>query len=429
VVVLAEVPGAFEMVCGITLLERLLRTLERVGVRHATVLTSDPARAGAELARPSWARAGVAVKVVGRAPEPVSLEALDRLWPAAEQRLLVVSASFVYDRRLLKLLAAAETAMVLADSSPPEALRPLFAGDPVSAALLTREWASAGGVAVLDQAIRHGLDEGRIARLDVAGVPRYVPSMRRELRPLFIPAPADAAGRRAAERTVLDSAQKQALDFPAYVHAPIETFLVSLLCRTSITPNQLSFWGNVLAYAGTALFATGRLGWGIVVALVVGVLDGVDGKQARVKVEDTRGGKLEHWFDGAFEVSWMMALAWWFWRSGQVPAAFWLMGLLFLAEAVDGVAKLLAIVKLGRQIDDVAPFDRWVRLVGGRRNVYIWILALFVVLGRPATGYVVIPWWEVATAAVHLPRALWLVARRPDRGARRGGGTARPATG
>ena len=54
---------------------------------------------------------------------------------------------------------------------------------------------------------------------------------------------------------------------------------------------------NIVAWAATFLFATGRLGWGTILALAVGILDGLDGKQARVKIETTKAGKLEHWFD------------------------------------------------------------------------------------------------------------------------------------
>jgi hypothetical protein len=51
------------------------------------------------------------------------------------------------------------------------------------------------------------------------------------------------------------------------------------------------------------------------------VLDGLDGKQARLKVETNRTGKIEHWFDAVFEMSWWIALAWHFQASGQLPDA------------------------------------------------------------------------------------------------------------
>jgi hypothetical protein len=45
------------------------------------------------------------------------------------------------------------------------------------------------------------------------------------------------------------------------------------------------------------------------------------------------------------------------------------------------------------------------RLVGGQRNIYVWILALGLILGTVAGAFKLIAWWEAVTAAVHL--ALW----------------------
>jgi Phosphatidylglycerophosphate synthase len=42
---------------------------------------------------------------------------------------------------------------------------------------------------------------------------------------------------------------------------------------------------------------------GIGLALIVGVLDGLDGKLARLKLETSKAGKLEHLFDALFENS------------------------------------------------------------------------------------------------------------------------------
>ena len=124
------------------------------------------------------------------------------------------------------------------------------------------------------------------------------------------------------------------------VHGPIENFLISRLCRTAITPNQLTLITNVVAWGATFLFASGHLGWGTIVALAVGILDGLDGKQARVKVETSKIGKLEHWFDAFFEHSWWIAIAYYLQTSGRLPAALGYYLLLMGGEAVAGSAAL-----------------------------------------------------------------------------------------
>jgi phosphatidylglycerophosphate synthase len=239
--------------------------------------------------------------------------------------------------------------------------------------------------------------------LEMADQPTYSFAMRRHLPLLWIPMPNEGA-----ERRILDAAQKGSQDLPALVHAPVETFLVRHLCKTRITPNALTGFCNIVAWAAAILFAFGYLVAGTLCALAVGVLDGLDGKQARVKVETSEAGKLEHWFDTFFELAWAVALAFHFHHSGALPNAWWYLLLLLGAEGVDGLAKLSAIRRYGRLIDELTPLDRRIRLLGGRRNIYIWILAVGLIAGAPARAFVAIAWWEAVTALVHVVRALWL---------------------
>ena len=164
---------------------------------------------------------------------------------------------------------------------------------------------------------------------------------------------------------------------------------------------------NAVAWIATVLFATGRLGWGLALALIVGVLDGLDGKQARVKIETTKRGKLEHWFDTLFEWSWWISIAYYLQSSGQLAGAFRYLLLLLVAEAIDGILKASVKFTTDRLIDELGAFERLVRLIGGRRNVYVWILTIGFLLGAPGKAFVAMAWLELVTAIVHLPRAVW----------------------
>src|SRR5438874_5842519 len=145
--------------------------------------------------------------------------------------------------------------------------------------------------------------------------------MRRHVRPLSFRVPLEQ-DRRLAERIILNSAQKGTLDLPAYLHAPIETGVISLLCKTRITPNQITIAGLVIGCSATAAFAVGRVGLVILAALIFGIVDGLDGKQSRVKIETTERGKWEHQLDYLIENSWWATIAFYLWRSGQSPNAF-----------------------------------------------------------------------------------------------------------
>ena len=78
-----------------------------------------------------------------------------------------------------------------------------------------------------------------------------------------------------------------------------------------------------------------------------------------------------------------------------------------MAEGIDGFAKGSVNFTIGKLIDELKAFERFVRLVGGRRNIYGWILAFGLILGTVAEAFKPIAWWEAVTVAVHLARAAW----------------------
>lgn len=418
-VVLADDPSALVALCGISVLERLLRTLQRCGVQQAIVLSSTSGAITRELDRPSWARADLDLTVRSRSAGPVTIEQIVDLCPQDTDRLLVFPADVICDGRLLQLLISQNEPAALVDSAVPAQYQPLVApalettrGKLCGPALMQRGWAS-GQSGPLSDVLRQGLGDQTLTAVDVAAEPLYYSPMRRKLRPYWFPTPTPDRAK-LAERVLLDATQKGTLDIPALIHAPIETFLISLLCKTSITPNQLTIFTNIVAWIATLLFLTGRLGWGLVLALIVGILDGLDGKQARVKVETTKRGKLEHWFDALFEWSWWIALAYYFRASGLLPNAFRYLALLAVAEAVDGILKGSVYFTTGKLIDELGPFERMVRLVGGRRNIYIWILTVGFLMGAPAKAFVFMTLLQTGTAVVHLPRVLWTLFRRKN---------------
>ncbi len=413
VIILAETPAALCRLCGVTMLERLLRNLQRLGVREAIILPGPGIDPG-HLA-PDWTRPDLKVQAQPRrATGPMTIDELMRLVP--EGRALLLRADVYCDPRLLQALLEATETTLLVDSAPPEHWLSLLKVADKQAelflcgpALVTRRWLTQKDhTAFLPETLRHDLAGGEVAILDAAAQPAYVVSMRREIRPFWFPAPSlQHAG--LAEGLLLDAAQNGTLDAPAILHGPIETALVSRLSWTPITPNQVTFVTMLLGLVVTALFVTGQLWPGAILALVIGILDGVDGKLARVKVETTALGQWEHEVDYAIETSWWAALALHF--SGQLPWAFAFFALLFLSDLVDRLAKRHVKKKLGRNLDDVTRFDRLVRFIGARRNISVWILTGGLLLGAAPASYALVCLWTTATATVHLFRAFQI--RRP----------------
>ncbi len=356
-VILADKPEALVKLCGVSMIERNLRVLQRLELAAATIVNAQ-ADVRAELAKPSWARAKLQLQFAAEAP--------------VAQRTLVVPGEVYSDPRLLKaLLDSSTTTELVCDAARAPKL-------------------------LVDNSMRQVLDPAQIDP--------YIGAIRRTLPPQCFAAPPPEAVAR-AEEIIFDSAQKGTLDFPAIVHAPIETWIVRRLCRTSITPNQITFVSTVLAIAVVALFARGWLWSGAIGAAIFGVLDGVDGKLARVKVETTEIGQWEHELDHALEFSWWLAFAFTFWRSGQLPHAWWFAALMIGGDLFGKLVNRPVMFHTGKPSHDFGPFERRLRLIAGRRNIYIWMLLGGLLIGRPAAAFAAACCWSAVTAGIHAVRA------------------------
>jgi phosphatidylglycerophosphate synthase len=403
-ILIADAPEALIELCGVNLLERLLRILQRLGFRRAIVFSTTPEIVGAELAKHSWAREQVIADLVPRANGALTAQLLLEQTPS--DRFLIVPGNIYCDARLLAALCAKTSPAALVDSNPPEFARSLIR-NPCGPTLVMKDFLSAFWLtAPFFAELKEKIDTRKIDIVDAAAQDDYIIAMRRRVRPVCFPAPEQ--NRRLAERIILDSAQNGTLDLPAYFHAPIETGIISLLCKTRITPNQITIAGFIIGCGAAAAFALGRVGFGILAALIFGIVDGLDGKQARVKIETTERGKWEHHLDYLIENSWWAAIAFQLWRSGQFPNVFYFFALLIGSHLLDEFAKRRAKMVKGRLLDDVTPFDRAFRLIAARRNVYVWILACGFLLNAVPQSYAVICGWAAFSAAVHLVRSIWI---------------------
>src|SRR5215472_16349058 len=115
-VLVADAPDALTELCGVNLLERLLRILQRLGFRRAIVFSSTPEIIRAELAKPSWAREEITAQLIPTAAKPITAHRILEQGKAA--LFLVVPANVYCDARLLAALAARNSSTVLMDSDP-----------------------------------------------------------------------------------------------------------------------------------------------------------------------------------------------------------------------------------------------------------------------------------------------------------------------
>ncbi|MFQ6102223.1 MAG: CDP-alcohol phosphatidyltransferase family protein [Anaerolineae bacterium] len=422
--------GAAIRLCGMPVIERLLRTLRAIGPRDVVIIARNPAQEWPQSVRSGVERLGLSVDVVNSECNAASLG----LTP--DQRVLVVESDYVLDRRILHtLLAQPEECVVVYDSQPlstqavPVAveggrLQAIgtglattnggYAGATVCPARMLgvpREWGERGWVGQLSKLAQ----THPVSALDIAAIDPYIPGSRRAVRPLWfhIRTPADA---RRCKDALVESAQKGTLDVIAwYIHRPIENWIVHHIADLPVTPNQVSALTSLVGFAVAALFLSGNLLPGVLLALVVNVMDGLDGKLARVKGLTSKLGELEHSLDCLYEQAWYAGFAWGIYRltGSLLPLA--LGTVMLLCDSFARHVSMQFKQVTGISMADYAPFDQAFRRFDGRRNTYSLHLLLSILLGMPLVASFTMALHAAITAAVYTIQAA-LHLRRADQG-------------
>lgn len=306
---------------------------------------------------------------------------------------IVINGAAVYDPRLYAYVVQATTPVRLVDGDVPIGLARLAETNP-------DDWNR--GMPIFARSCMEALEA-----VSLRDLPTYLPSMRRHLVPYWC-GTATSAGRDAAQRMILGAAQKGVLDFPArFLHPWPENWMAAWATRTGVTPNHITVVSAIIGFIGTYLFATQKFAAALGCALVAGILDGVDGKLARIKLMSSPfGDRLDHTLDVSFEFSWYIALGWGLAAatgdSSHIATGVAIIGVMILNRALSGVYLMLT----GRQIHDHTAFDRGVRLVAGRRNIFVLILITGALIGKLSSAFDVVLWWAVVTAGVYLARII-----------------------
>lgn len=210
-----------------------------------------------------------------------------------------------------------------------------------------------------------------------------------------------------AKRLLAQHSQKKrgASDFVAhYFNRPIENAIIYQIADSRITPNQLTIATNVLAYLVTALFVFGYLFIGSILTFVVGIIDGLDGKLARLQGRTTKLGLMEHQFDLLFEFSWLISLGV-FLSQNQGPLPLTVVAISvtlisFYRFCYDRFSRAT-----GVSLDVYGRFERVFRRIAGRRNIYNVYILIGVLLGAPLYSLIGIMFHSALTATVYAYRA------------------------
>ena len=401
----AGASSALQPILGRSALQRHVYRLQKLGIDEIQIRDLN----GDARARDAWIRG--ARKQVADLPSsapPIAFTPRDAAAQAAGGLVIVVRGDAVYDARLYDAVFESASPVHLTDAGRTIGLAKLEADS---------RWLC-DSISVFSGAVPgHCETHSR----ELGELPRYITALRRHLPPYWSPV-ASVADRSRAKGLILDSAQKGVLDFPArFLHPWPENRLAEWAADKRITPNQITIVSAAIGFLAAYLFATQRFGAALLCAVLAGILDGVDGKLARIKLLSSRfGDRLDHTLDVAFEFSWYIALGWGLAAGGAehgLATGFAIIAVMVGARALSGVYLALA----GHQIHDHTAFDRAVRLVAGRRNIYVVILVTGYFAGALPWAFDLVLWWGVATVGVYAARiGFALVARSRGRETRTG---------
>lgn len=383
-------PSAMLVVGGIGVLERQTRQLRRAGVEVVFAVDVVPLTV-----------LPTGVEAVTAAMLPGQIKATDHVF--------VIASGLIIDERAISMMVSVSApALLVCDSARTDAV----CVERIDATTLAVGLMKLPGAMVLRQAatlgewdfgstlIRAAAADTTTSLVDFFAISVYAPARRREVALIWArPQTEDEAGSISA--TILASAQKGCLDWPArFLHRWPEDLIVRLLAPTKVTPNMVTLFTGVIGVAAGVAFAMGWLWTGLILALITGPLDGIDGKLARTRVEFSKWGDLEHVLDKLLEYGWYLCIAWHF--AGAMGSALpWALAALIILPAIAEAVQGEFFRRLtGTQLDDAGDVERHIRLVAGRRNTFLWTWLPMAAADLWFEGFVMLAIYSVITTAV-----------------------------
>ncbi len=262
--------------------------------------------------------------------------------------------------------------------------------------------------------------------VSLSSIPTYVPSMRRKL-PIYYFVVRQAKDLREVKWSLVKLTQKGTLDFIAwYFNRPLENLVVYLIANGPFTPNHITLFVNILAFIVAGCFIVSpyiitnhlmlskALPWlAFIILIGVNILDGVDGKLARIRNRLTLLGHLEHSFDQLYEQTVYFAAMWYCLNITQqnlIPWIFLIIAFLIMDTFSRHVSMQYYIV-MKISLADSGRFDRFFRRIDGRRNTYTLHFLIFLII--PWKQYLIVSMLVHAaiTGIIYAIRAIYHLNR------------------
>lgn len=383
-------PLALIKVCGVSLIARILNSVRAAGIREALIVLGFK---GEEIRNMLKNGEEIGLKLLylqaGEREAPKLREFLD-------DDLLIINGNIVIDTEFVSRIINAEGNVACYLNS--ESIGVYRLGREYSRLLQDDVASSLGKI----------LEEIGFKILDITKMEVEHIELKRRVSPVCVKINSRNAMELAKRKLVFRT--QKGLHFTSYINKPIEDRFTYHIAEVSwITPNRITILTNLLAFAVAALFLLGYMRIAVVLAYMVGILDGLDGKLARARGILTKLGYIEHTFDMLYEQTWYacFALSLYFLENSYLPL---ILGLcMLLADSFVRHCYMQFKETMKRALTAYTGFDRAFARVDGRRNVYVLYMILFSWLpwlGKPLYAMYAMLIHSSVTALVYAIRAV-----------------------
>jgi hypothetical protein len=148
----------------------------------------------------------------------------------------------------------------------------------------------------------------------------------------------------------------------------------------------------------------------VLLAWITVVLEGVEGKLARIKLMTMPTWGVASLASLVSESAWYLTLAAYLART-ENPLAWDIgIGITLCNLWVNFLAAAFAQFR-GKMLNEMSRFDQWFSLIGGRRSIYLIMLLVGFLLGMPLLAFQAVLWWAAVTVFIYLGRIVYHVAR------------------
>ncbi|MFX1302549.1 MAG: CDP-alcohol phosphatidyltransferase family protein [Promethearchaeota archaeon] len=187
---------------------------------------------------------------------------------------------------------------------------------------------------------------------------------------------------KSVKKLLVKKAQKGTLDFIAwYFNRYFENFFVYVLADSKITANHVTIIVNIFGFFVLFLFLVHYWWIGLILLILINILDGVDGKLARLRMKESKAGHIEHSFDQLYEQAIYVGIGLGAYFIIDSLYVIIVLIIMLLMDSFNRHCSMQYKEVMGITLADSSRFDQIFRKFDGRRNIYTLHILIFGIFG------------------------------------------------